>query len=211
MVDGSEIEKHKVEMISLVRGQLVDKSPTHVIIENNGIGLELLIPLSTFEKLGACTDPVTLLTYLHVREDALTLYGFATAEERELFKELLSVSGIGPKLALTILSGSTVERLYRNIADGDEDSLTKIRGLGKKTAQRLILDLRDKAGDKVKQVSSRPDPLSVAFDEHAEQGVLALMSLGYARKEAESAVAKAMRRGNAATVEDLIRMALSGE
>ncbi|MBN1465336.1 Holliday junction branch migration protein RuvA [candidate division KSB1 bacterium] len=199
-------------MISLIRGQLVDKSPTRVIIENNGIGLEVLIPVSTFEKLDAGNESVTLLTYLHVREDALTLYGFATAEERELFRELLSVSGIGPKLALSILSGSTVDKLYRYIADGDENSLTKIRGLGKKTAQRLILDLRDKAGDKMKQVSPSADPLSLAFDEQAEQSVLALISLGYVRKEAESAVAKAMKkRGSATTAEELIRMALSGE
>jgi Holliday junction DNA helicase RuvA len=210
MVDGSEIEKYK--MISLLRGQLFEKSPTHVIIENSGIGLDVLIPLSTFEKLGACNETVTLLTYLHVREDALTLYGFATAEERELFKELLSVSGIGPKLALTILSGSTVENLYHFIADSDENSLTKIRGLGKKTVQRLILDLKEKAADKVKHVASRPDPLARAFDEGAQQSILAMMSLGYSRKEAEDAVSRAMKRSGAdATVEELIRIALSGD
>ncbi|MBN1559061.1 Holliday junction branch migration protein RuvA [candidate division KSB1 bacterium] len=199
-------------MIALLRGQLVDKSPTHVLIENSGIGLDVFIPLSTFEKLGECNEKVTLLTYLHVREDALTLYGFATAEERELFRELLSVSGIGPKLALTILSGSNVEKLYRYIADGDENSLIKIRGLGKKTVQRLILDLKEKAADKIKYGASRPDPLSPVFEKGAEQSVLAMMSLGYSRKEAESAVARAMKQSGAgATVEELIRSALSGE
>ena len=197
-------------MISFVRGQIVDKFPTHVIIENNGIGLEVLIPVSTFEKIGR-DKTVSLLTYLHVREDALTLFGFASPEERELFRDVLSVSGIGPKLALGILSGSTVEQIYYHIANGDELNLTKIKGLGKKTAQRLILDLKDKALDKVKNVTPR-DPFMPKMNEQAEQSILAMMSLGYSKREAENKVARAMARGGAeASVEELIRIALSGD
>lgn len=198
-------------MISSVRGQLVEKFPTHVIIENNGIGLEVLIPVSTFEKIGR-DDTATLLTHLHVREDALILFGFATSEERELFRDLLSVSGIGPKLALGILSGSSVEQIYRHIANADEANLTKLKGLGKKTAQRLILDLKDRAADKIKDAPARPDPFMPAFNADAEQSILAMMSLGYSKKEAETAVARAMTRGGVdASVEDLIRIALSGD
>ena len=210
MVDGSENEKYK--MISFVRGRLVDKFPTHVIIENNGIGLKVLIPVSTFEKIGEPEENQTLLTYLHVREDALTLFGFATSEERELFTDVLSVSGIGPKLALGVLSGSTVDRVYSCIAEGDENSLTKIKGLGKKTAQRLILDLKDRAAEKVKKVAPSPAPFMPAKNEQSEQSILAMMSLGYSKKEAESAVLRAMTRsGPDATVEELIRIALSGD
>ncbi len=198
-------------MISSVRGQLVEKFPTHVILENHGIGLDILIPVSTFEKINR-EETVTLLTYLHVREDALILFGFATAEERELFRDLLSVSGIGPKLAIGILSGSSVEKVYRFIASGDEASLTKIKGLGKKTAQRMILDLKDRAADKVKDAAPQPDPFLPVLNAEAEQSVLAMMSLGYSKKEAESAVARAMTRSSKeATVEELIRIALSGD
>lgn len=198
-------------MISSVRGQLVEKFPTHVVIENNGIGLEVLIPVSTYEKIGR-DNTATLLTHLHVREDALILFGFATPEERELFRDLLSVSGIGPKLAIGILSGSTVDQIYRHIANGDEASLTKIKGLGKKTAQRMILDLKDRAADKIKDAAPQPDPFMPALNAEAEQSVLAMMSLGYSKKEAEAAVARAMTRGGAeASVEELIRIALSGD
>jgi len=198
-------------MISSIRGQLVEKFPTHVIIENNGIGLEVLIPVSTFEKIGQ-QDTATLLTYLHVREDALILFGFATPEERELFRDLLSVSGIGPKLAIGILSGSSVEQIYTHIANGDEANLTKIKGLGKKTAQRLILDLKDRASEKIKDAVPRRDPFMPVLNAQAEQSILAMMSLGYSKKEAEAAVARAITRSGAeTTVEELIRIALSGD
>ncbi len=199
-------------MISFVRGQLIEKFPTHAVIENNGVGFEILIPVSTFEKIGESNDNVTLLTYLHVREDALTLFGFATPEERELFKDLLSVSGIGPKLALGILSGASVEQIYQNIADGNENSLVQIKGLGRKTAQRLILDLKDRASDKVKTAAPGAPTLAPLMGEKAEQGVLAMMSLGYSKKEAERAIARAMAKsGDNVAVEELIRYALSGE
>ena len=198
-------------MISFIRGQLIEKFPTHAIVENNGVGLEILTPVSTFEKIGAPNDSVTLLTYLHVREEALTLFGFATSVERELFRDLLSVSGIGPKLALGILSGASVEQTYQNIADSNENSLILIKGLGRKTAQRLILDLRDRAIDKAKQIAPSTARYSVAEREKAEQGILAMISLGYSKKEAEQAIEKVLAKiGDDAAVEDLIRLALSG-
>lgn len=199
-------------MISFIRGQLVEKFPTHVIIETNGIGFDILIPISTFEKIGEVDKSVTLLTYLHVREDALTLFGFASAEERELFKDLLSVSGIGPKLALGVLSGSPVSRVYRDIANSDEDGLTKIKGLGKKTAQRLILDLKDRASAKVETSTAPREIFHPQMNDDVEQSILALVSLGYAKKEAENAILRALAtRGTDASVEELIRTALSGE
>jgi len=142
----------------------------------------------------------------------LILFGFATSGERELFRDLLSVNGIGPKLAIGILSGSSVEQVYRHIANGDEANLTKIKGLGKKTAQRMILDLKDRAADKAKDTVPHPDPFMPALNADAEQSVLAMMSLGYSKKEAEAAVARAMTRGGSdASVEELIRIALSGD
>jgi len=200
-------------MIAFIHGQLVDKAPTHAVIDISGIGFEVLIPVSTFDKIGTTGDRVRLLTYLHVREDALTLFGFATVEERDLFRDLLSVSGIGPKLALGILSGASVEQIYRNIADGNENYLVQIKGLGRKTVQRLILDLRDRASDKVKLTSSGLDRVpATLLSEKAEQGVLAMMSLGYSKKEAERAIEKAYAKtGGDVSVEELIRKALSGD
>jgi len=199
-------------MIAFIRGQLIDKFPTHAIVEVNGIGLEILTPVSTFEKIGAPKDNVTLLTYLHVREDALTLFGFSTSEEKELFKDLLSVSGIGPKLALGILSGASVQQIYQHIADGNENSLVQIKGLGRKTAQRLILDLKDRASDKAKQSSPTPLGRLSIPSEKAEQSILAMISLGYSKKEAEQAVIKVLEKSSKdVAVEDIIRLALSGE
>lgn len=199
-------------MISFIRGQLIDKYPTHVVIENNGVGFEIVIPLSTFQKIDEPQKDVTLLTYLHVREDALTLFGFATAEERELFRDVLSVSGVGPKLALGILSGASVEQIYRYLADGDESSLIHIKGLGRKTAQRLILDLKARAADKIKLVAPGPHRTAAIGGEKAEQGILAMMSLGFSKKEAEHAIGKVLGKiSKDVAVEELIRLALSGE
>ncbi len=199
-------------MISFIRGSVVEKFPTHIILENNGIGFELLIPLSTYEQVHDVGEKTSLLTYLYVREDALTLYGFYAADERELFLLLLSVSGIGPKLALGILSGLPVQQIYQHIANGDEASLTKIKGLGKKTAQRLILDLKDRASDKVKQTAPAPSMIMPRENEITEQSLSALLSLGYSPREAEAAIAKAMpKTGPQTTVEELIRIVLSGE
>ncbi len=197
-------------MISFITGTLYEKSPTNVIIEKNGIGIEILIPLSTFESLGSPGQVITLITYLYVKEDALILFGFTTKEEKELFLHLLSVSGIGPKLALGILSGVKIADFYGYIAGGDEDSLVRIKGLGKKTVQRIILDLRDIANKKVKlETISVETPVSA--EKHlVDEALLALLSLGYSRTEAEKAVNKAVLQVNDVnSVEELVRIALN--
>ncbi len=195
-------------MIAFIRGVLVDKFPTFVTVDADGIGYELQIPLSTYERLPQPGEQVQLLTHFYLREDVAALYGFATASERELFRELLTVSGIGPRLALTILSGSSVDQIYQSIAAGDEAALTRIKGLGKKTAQRLILDLQQRAAGKAAVGSAS----IAAKGETFEQTVAAMMTLGYTRREAEAAVAKAAAKvGANAGLEDLIRVALSGE
>ncbi|MDZ7346240.1 MAG: Holliday junction branch migration protein RuvA [candidate division KSB1 bacterium] len=197
-------------MIAFLRGVLIDKQPTHTIIESGGIGYELQIPISTFEQLPAKGEPVQLLTHLYVREDLLALYGFFTLEERDLFRDLLSVSGIGPRLALTMLSNSSVEQIYKWIADGDEDALSRIKGVGKKTAQRLILDLKLRAADKVRDGGVKETAAPVK-SELFEQAAAALTALGYNRKEAELLVQKAAAQlGKEASVEELIRNALRG-
>ncbi|MBN2413144.1 Holliday junction branch migration protein RuvA [candidate division KSB1 bacterium] len=197
-------------MISFITGTLFEKSPTNVIIEKNGIGIEILIPLSTFESLGAPGQVTTLITYLYVKEDALILFGFTTKEERELFLHLLSVSGIGPKLALGILSGIKIADFYGYIARGDEDSLVRIKGLGKKTAQRIILDLKDIASKKIKLETISVETPVTAEKHMVDEALLALLSLGYSRAEAEKAINKAVLQINDVnSVEELVRIALN--
>ncbi|NOY57807.1 MAG: Holliday junction branch migration protein RuvA [Calditrichaeota bacterium] len=198
-------------MISYVCGKIAAKAPTSITIEINGFGLEILIPLSTFEAIGEPDANVRLLTYLHVREDALILFGFATVEEKELFRNLLSVSGIGPKLALGIISGSKIPELYKNIADGNEAALTRVKGLGKKTAQRLIIDLKDKAEAQVGRMGDLGIVVSKVAPNVIEEAMLAMMSLGYSRNEAEKAISKVVRISDEGiSVEKLVRDALNG-
>jgi len=197
-------------MISFITGRLVEKFPTKVIIEKNGIGIGILIPLSTYELLSAQDQEITLVTYLHVKEDALTLFGFITKDERELFLHLLSVSGIGPKLALGILSGIKIADFYEYISRGDEVSLVRIKGLGKKTVQRIILDLKEIADKKMKQVTFTAKMPVSAENNIVDEALLALLSLGYSRAEAEKAINKAiLQMKNVNSVEELVRFALN--
>jgi Holliday junction DNA helicase RuvA len=195
-------------MISFVRGKPVETSPTSVVVEINNFGVEVLIPLSTYEKL-ADKEEVILLTHLYVREDALTLYGFASAEERTLFQDLLSISGIGPRLALGILSSCKVLDFYKYIASGDEHALVRIKGLGKKTAQRVLIDLKEKALAKAEHISISEQ--KTAMDSTTvEEAMLAMMSLGFSRNEAEQALARAASgMDQNCSVEDLLKAALS--
>lgn len=198
-------------MISQIRGKLIEKNPTLILVEAADIGYEIHIPFSTFEALEEIGDQVVLRTHLYVREDQLTLYGFLTSEERELFRQLLMVSGIGPKLALGILSGSKIHDFYRHIAQGDETALTKIRGLGKKTAQRLIIDLKDKARDKIDLADWTIQTMTNLSLPHniVEEAVLAMQALGYSRPEAERVLSMAVRKlGTECQIEDLLREAL---
>lgn len=196
-------------MIASIKGTLVLKSPTEVIIETQGVGYSVNIPLSTFAVLGNVGSTVTLLTYLHVREDVLQLFGFASDEERNIFKLLISVSGIGPRMGQTILSGITVPDLKHHIVSGNLGALTTIPGVGKKLAERLIFELRDKIG-KVELSGAIPPSSSNEQSQIRSEALLALTSLGYSRPLAEKALLAALKDANGkdASVEQLIKASL---
>ncbi len=196
-------------MIASLRGTLLSKSPTEILVDVNGVGYALSIPLSTYEKVGEVNSTVSLLTYLHVREDALQLYGFATEEERNLFKLLISVSGIGPKMAQTILSGISTSDLVNYVSEGNHFALTRIPGVGKKIAERLVVELREKIS-KVETPSSFPPSSSQAQTNVRSEALLALNSLGFNRAVAEKALRVAIQETNGkdATIEQLIKAAL---
>lgn len=197
-------------MIAFLDGQLVEALPTHVVVEVHGVGYEVFIPLSSFDKLPAPGKPVRLLTHLAVREDAHVLYGFATAGERDLFRLLINtVSGVGPKLALNILSGMTPTVFRGAIASGDVKALSRISGVGRKTAERLVVELKDKVGAAgAWEASSDRRALSPA-EQRVSDAVLALIALDFKPAEAQEAVrAVQAMLGETATVEELVRSAL---
>lgn len=197
-------------MISFLHGKLVEALPTQVTLAVNGVGYEVLIPLSSYAKLPPPGQEVKLLTQLVVREDAHTLYGFMSAEERELFRLLINnVSGIGPKTALNILSGMSPVAFRGAVANGDVRALSQISGVGKKTAERIVLELRDKIGAAgAWEAVSAARALSPA-DQKVNDAVLALMALGFKQVEAHDAVCAAQSAlGPQATVEELVRAAL---
>jgi len=190
-------------VITQLRGVLVSKQPTSIVVDVHGVGYRLDIPVSTYETLGATGREVTLLTHLVVRDDSMQLYGFSSENERELFGLFLSVSGIGPRLALSLLSRSSCDELRRAIAESDLDSLTAVSGIGKKTAQRLVVELKEKIGTAVS--ASSPKESSVVSD-----AVRALMSLGYTRAGSLKAVrAAAQGYRPEEGVEELVRRALA--
>ena len=197
-------------MITFLHGQLVETLPTQAVVDVNGVGYEALIPLSSFDKLPAPGQPVKLLTQLVIREDAHTLYGFMSAAERDLFRLLVnSVSGIGPKTALNILSGMNVVAFRGAVASGDVKSLSQISGVGKKTAERIVVELRDKIGAAgALEAASARHSLS-PDDQKTNDATLALMALGFKQTEAHDAVraAQAMLDPQA-TVEQLVRACL---
>jgi holliday junction DNA helicase RuvA len=196
-------------MIAAVRGALVAKMPTVALVQVGGVTLRLQISVSCFETLPAAGREVHLLTYLHVREDALQLYGFSDENERSLFENLISVSGIGPRLAVGILSGTTAPRLREGIEAGDADFLVSLPGVGKKLAQRLLVELRDKfapSPSRAPIAAGAPGALHVGTGGDA---TAALVSLGFTRPGAQSAVQEALQElGGEATVEAVIRKAL---
>jgi Holliday junction DNA helicase RuvA len=197
-------------MITFLSGKLCDALPTQVVVEVHGIGYEVLIPLSSFDKLPPIGQEVKLLTQLIVREDAHILYGFATAAERDLFRLLInSVSGIGPKTALNILSGMNVVTFRGAVASSDFKSLSQISGVGKKTAERIVVELRDKIGvSGALEAASARHSLSPA-DQLTNDAVLALMALGFKQNEAHDAVRAAqVMLGLQASVEQLVRACL---
>lgn len=197
-------------MITSLHGKLVEALPTQVIVEVNGVGYEVLIPLSSFDKLPPPGQEVKLLTHLIVREDAHVLYGFMTAAERELFRLLINtVSGIGPKIALNVLSGMNVVAFRGAVANGDIKSLSQISGVGRKTAERIVVELKDKIGAAgAWEASSEQRGLS-ASDQRVNDAVLALLALGFKQAEAHETVRAAQALlGAQATVEDLVRACL---
>ncbi|MBI3415110.1 MAG: Holliday junction branch migration protein RuvA [Verrucomicrobia bacterium] len=197
-------------MITFLHGKLVEALPTQVVVDVNGVGYEALIPLSSFDKLPAPGGDVKLLTHLAIREDAHVLYGFMTSAERELFRLLIhSVSGIGPKTALNILSGMNPTMFRGAVANGDVKSLSQISGVGKKTAERIVVELKDKIGAVGAWEASSAQRALSADDQKLNDAVLALMALGFKQAEAHEAArgAQAML-GVQANVEELVRACL---
>jgi Holliday junction DNA helicase RuvA len=192
-------------MIAQLRGSLGDKRPNQVLVDVGGVGYLVHIPLSTFYALGDLHSNVTLLIHTQVREDAISLYGFLSAREKHLFELLISASGVGPALALKILSGMSVDDLVPAVRSGDLARLTRIPGVGRKTAERMIVELRDKlAAVEIPEDARKPVTTAGA----AGDVVSALLNLGYDQHAAEQAVERAGKNGASETFEPLLRGAL---
>jgi holliday junction DNA helicase RuvA len=192
-------------MIALLRGVLVEKHPNQAIVETGGVGYDVTIPVSTYARLPEAGAEVRLRIHTHVREDALALYGFLSQDEKALFEKLISVSGIGPTLAVKVLSGLPAADLLNAIRKGEVERLVRIPGVGKKTAERMVLELRDKMPAPAGEEAQPPAPALTEID----QDVLsALLNLGCGRPAAEAAVRKAKAAGAPGDFEPLFRRAL---
>jgi Holliday junction DNA helicase RuvA len=202
-------------MIAHLSGTLLSKQATSAIVDVNGVGYEITIPVSTFYDLEEPGSNVQLRIYTHVREDALQLYGFKTARERELFLRLISVSGIGPKLGITLLSGMSADEMIASIRTNNLARLTLIPGVGRKTAERLVMELRDKvaslsSAELEEELGAKASAgAGVPSEDSMRSDVLsALLNLGYQRNSAEKAVASAMDEGGDISVELILRRSL---
>jgi Holliday junction DNA helicase RuvA len=197
-------------MIAHLRGSIYEKHPNQVIVETGGVGYDVQIPISTYTSLGNVGSSVSLRIYTYVREDAIVLFGFSTAEEKALFERLISVSGIGPKLGITVLSGLAVAELVAAIRSSDIPTLVRIPGVGKKTAERMVLELKDKvvAVDAAGKAVAAPEsgPRLSALDQDV---ISALQNLGCSRAAAEEAIRKARQKGTEEAFEPLFRTSLS--
>ena len=202
-------------MIGRLRGTLAEKQPPHLILDVNGLGYELEVPMTTLYRLPSVGEPLTLHTHLVVREDAQLLYGFVGKRERDFFRELIRLNGVGPKLALALMSSLEVDELVRCVQSQDTSALTKVPGVGKKTAERLLVELKDrfKAWETVPAMFALvpnqpggPDTTPVATAEN--DAVSALISLGYKPQEASKAISAIKEKGLSS--EDMIRRALKG-
>jgi holliday junction DNA helicase RuvA len=192
-------------MIARLSGTLIEKSPNRLVIDVGGVGYEVLVPLSTFYGLGDAGAPVTLRVHTHVREEILALYGFASELEQELFERLIGVSGIGPKLALAVLSGIDTGELVRAIRSQDVARLTRIPGVGKKTAERIGLELKDR----LPEAGVAPEGVAGGGDTRDDL-LSALVNLGYNRQVAEKAIDAGLKKSPGAPFEDLLRDILRG-
>ncbi len=194
-------------MISFLQGQIVQRFPTKIVLDVNGVGYEVNISLNAYQQLPKNPTNVRILTYLHVREDSMQLFGFFSAEERDLFLKLISVSGIGPRLAQGMLSGTTPDDFKQAVLSEDIGRLTLIPGVGKKTAQRIVLDLKEKLrSEEVEALREDRDEQTQISDE----AVLALVSLGYRQPVAQKAVQHVLQvHPEIGSLEELIKLALS--
>ena len=199
-------------MIDYLKGTLAEKQPTRIVVEVSGVGYEIHIPLCSYDQLPTCNAQCKILVHDHIREDAHQLFGFVTPQERDIFRMLLSTSGIGPRLALSALSSLTVREIRLAIIQGDTTMLSSISGVGRKTAERMIVELRDRIDES--------DALeAIAGQSHDGSGnatirdaALALMSLGYKQQDAHKMATRAVKNDKTAslTIEDIIKKALSG-
>ena len=196
-------------MIASIAGVLISKSPNSIIVDVHGVGYQVFIPLSTFYRLPELSKPVTLHTYTHVREDALQLYGFFHQEEKAVFLLLLGISGIGPKLAVNILSGLPLAEFVAAVRQGDEAKLSSIPGVGPKTAARLALELKEKIQGVVPMEAAVGDRAKAQDSKKMEDAVSALVNLGYKTPQAKEAVKKVLVASDGdLSVESLIKDAL---
>ena len=197
-------------MIAFLEGTLAEALPTQIVVNVHGIGYQILIPVSSYERLPQPGTPVKILTHLAVREDAHVLYGFLTPGERDLFRLLLHhVTGVGPKIALAVLSGLPTEMFKAAVVARDIAAISKISGVGKKTAERIVLELKDKLGVAAEWEASSAKNAPSEADVRMHDAVLALISLGYKQVEAHKAVRRVLDLSvSAPSAEDLIRQAL---
>jgi Holliday junction DNA helicase RuvA len=200
-------------MIAHLSGTLLSKQATSVIVDVSGVGYEVSIPLSTFYDLEDLGSTVQLRIYTHVREDAIQLYGFKTARERELFLKLISVSGIGPKLGITLLSGMSADEMIASIRTNNLARLTLIPGVGRKTAERLIVELREKVAELSsaqleEELGAKPETTELTEDTVRADALSALLNLGYQRSGAEKAIDAALGEGGDVSVESILRRSL---
>ncbi len=190
-------------MITHIAGKLVEKNPTHVVIDCNGVGYFINISIHTFEQIPN-QEKLQLFTHFHVREDAQLLYGFYTEAEREVFRKLITVSGIGTSTARLMFSSLTPSEIIQAIAEADVDTIKSIKGIGAKTAQRVIIDLKDK----INNIETSSENLTFKDNTYKEEALSALETLGYTKKQAEKVVVKILKNTPDASVESIIKLAL---
>jgi len=195
-------------MIAFLRGRVLDKQPNRIIVDVGGVGYDLQVPLSTFYEIGEEGAEVTLRVYTHVREDALQLFGFLTDLERQVFERLIGISGIGPKLAIAVLSGMDSREVISAIQRADVARLTGIPGIGKKTAERIVLELKDRLTQLAPPTAAGAVVGATAVDRLRGDLLSALQNLGYHRPQAEKAIDIAMKANPDTTLEQAVRASL---
>ena len=199
-------------MIAHLHGRLLSKLPNRAVIDCSGVGYEVLISVPTFNALGGVDSVVSVHVYTHVREDQIVLFGFADPAEKRAFEQLIAISGVGPKMALTLLSGIALDRFVGAVRAADHAVLTRIPGIGKKTAERIVLELKDKLEDFAAGDTPAPAVAGQSFGAAGDDALSALINLGYPRATAEKAVSDVIKREPAAAgdFERLFRAAMAG-